>query len=154
MPIRKDLRKFYTGPEWEEARERTLERAGHKCEQCGKPNYAWIFTYTWKSRMQWSGEWLYHMIWIQEGLEEWRTEHGFSCSPWRMHGLPRRVQVLLGVAHADHNPANRSDDNLRCWCPWCHFRHDAPKHKDSRCIRKDAQREIIAYPESRMEERA
>ena len=38
MPIRKDLRKFYTGGWKTVVRPAILERAGNCCERCGKPN--------------------------------------------------------------------------------------------------------------------
>lgn len=41
MPIRPDLRHFYRGPAWQEVRARIRERAGDKCEHCGKPNGIW-----------------------------------------------------------------------------------------------------------------
>ena len=56
----------------------------------------------------------------------------------------RRVQIQLGVAHLDHNPANMSDSNLRALCRGCHLAYDAPKHKETRSIRKDAARPLLA----------
>lgn len=41
MPIRRDLRHFYKGEAWQAIRKRIRERAGDKCEQCGKPNGIW-----------------------------------------------------------------------------------------------------------------
>src|SRR6266851_3970632 len=41
MPIRKDLRHFYTGPDWKAAREACRDRAGDRCEQCGAVN-GWV----------------------------------------------------------------------------------------------------------------
>jgi hypothetical protein len=38
MPIRPELRKFYQTPEWKAARIAVRERAGDRCEQCGKLN--------------------------------------------------------------------------------------------------------------------
>lgn len=38
MPIRKELRHHYAGPEWQATRERIRERAGDLCEKCGAPN--------------------------------------------------------------------------------------------------------------------
>ena len=39
MPIKPELAKRYP-PNWKQLRAEVLERAGHKCEQCGVPNYA------------------------------------------------------------------------------------------------------------------
>lgn len=38
MPIRRELRPLYRGPEWEATRARIRERAGDRCEKCGAPN--------------------------------------------------------------------------------------------------------------------
>ena len=38
MPIRPELRHFYRTPEYKAARAACRDRAGDKCEQCGKPN--------------------------------------------------------------------------------------------------------------------
>ena len=37
MPIRKENRHYYAGPEWQAIRKEILERAGNKCE--GSPNH-------------------------------------------------------------------------------------------------------------------
>ena len=38
MPIRKEFRHLYSGPEWKRTRLRILKRAGNQCEFCGRPN--------------------------------------------------------------------------------------------------------------------
>jgi hypothetical protein len=53
------------------------------------------------------------------------------------------IPVKLTIAHADHNPANMDDRNLRSWCTWCHLHHDQPHHKETRCRKKDASRPIL-----------
>ena len=46
MPIAARLRKQFYGKTWRDViRPRILERARNKCEQCGKPNHARVFTY-------------------------------------------------------------------------------------------------------------
>jgi hypothetical protein len=144
MPIRAEFRHLY-GRHWlTVTRPRILKRARQKCERCKKPLHAWIFTYTWKTRdPQFSGVFRYHMIWIKEGSKVWRNQDGRACSPLRARGLPRKIRVKLTIAHADHNPANMDDANLRCWCTWRHLHHDQPHHKDTRCQRKDATRPIL-----------
>ena len=83
------------------------------------------------------------MIWIRERAKVWRNQEGHPCSPLHAPGLPRKIRVKLTIAHADHNPANMDDLNLRCWCTWCHLHHDQPHHKETRCHRKDAARPIL-----------
>jgi hypothetical protein len=148
MPIRKDLRRFYSSPEWKEIRERIRKRSGNRCENCGKPNDTIVFTYTWRVRLQWSGRWEYFMVWCPESFQTWwplvwKTQDGAECNLWNYKGLPRRLRVVLTVAHLDHDHANNSDDNLRCLCCWCHLTHDLLSHKRSRSTRKDARRAIL-----------
>lgn len=38
MPIRKELRHLYRGPEWEALRTEVLARANNRCERCARPN--------------------------------------------------------------------------------------------------------------------
>ncbi len=38
MPIRPELRHFYSTPEWQAARAACRERAGDHCEKCGRSN--------------------------------------------------------------------------------------------------------------------
>jgi hypothetical protein len=86
------------------------------------------------------------MMWIKEGFRVWRNQLGHPCSPLHAQGLPRKIRVKLTIAHADNNPWNMDDANLRCWCTWCHLHHDQPHHKETRCRRKDAQRPILRDP--------
>lgn len=59
------------------------------------------------------------------------------------NGEPHPVtdsKVVLTVAHLDHNPANCSPDNLRCWCQRCHLRYDAAHHAETRRQTLEAKR--------------
>lgn len=40
MPIKPELKALYPA-NWPAIRARVLARAGHRCEHCGRPNYAW-----------------------------------------------------------------------------------------------------------------
>lgn len=145
MPIRPEFRHLYRHHWLTVTRPRVLERAHNQCELCRKPLHAWIFTYTWKNRdPQFGGRWRFHMIWIKEGSKVWRNQYGNPCSPLHAKGLPRKIRVKLTIAHADNNPANMDDLNLRCWCTWCHLHHDMSQHKETRATRKDGTRPIIA----------
>lgn len=147
MPIRAEYRHFYRTPEWQAARTRVLKRAHYMCERCRKKLRDWVFTYTWQDWSYFPGQLgktkIYHMIWISEGDSFWRTESGNPCSPLHAKGLPRKIRVKLTIAHADNNPANMDDLNLRCWCTWCHLHHDQPHHEENRSIRKDLVRDVL-----------
>jgi 5-methylcytosine-specific restriction endonuclease McrA len=60
----------------------------------------------------------------------WRCEGSPSYPDCRAeHGRPHPVtgsNVILTVAHLDHDPANNHPANLRAWCQRCHNTYDAP----------------------------
>ena len=66
-------------------------------------------------------------------------------------GLPRKIRVKLTIAHADNNPANMDDLNLRCWCTWCHLHHDQAHHKETRRARKDRGRPLLVIDVARQD---
>lgn len=115
MPIRPDLRHFYTGPEWRATRERIRERAHDCCEQCGRPN----------------------------GSDAVLTESGEYVDPDACHGTGRAVTIQCGCAHLNHIPSDNRDGNLKWLCRRCHLLHDQGKHKDTRSARKDAARPLL-----------
>jgi hypothetical protein len=140
MPICPEFRHLYRHQWQTVTRPRVLERAHNKCERCSTSGSS----PTWKNRdPQFGGRWRFHMIWIKEGSKSWRNQYGYPCSPLHAKGLPRKIRVKLTIAHADNNPTNMDDLNLRCWCTWCHLHHDQPHHKETRCRRKDAARPIL-----------
>jgi len=149
MPIRPELRHLYTGPEWAAARKRILERARGRCEQCGKPAGATVFTYTWQTwycdQFPFGRAKRYHMVWARVNGRGWRDQFGkvLPKTYWPAKGLPRRIRVQLGVAHVDPAGEFLDDSNMRAWCTWCHLHHDQPQHKLSRSSRKDAGRPLL-----------
>ena len=55
------------------------------------------------------------------------------CDEW--HGRPAkwaRGDIVLTVAHLDHDPTNCKDDNLRALCQRCHLRYDREHHAETR----------------------
>lgn len=42
------------------------------------------------------------------------------------------TNIVLTVAHLDHDPANCADDNLAALCQRCHLGYDAGHHADTR----------------------
>lgn len=146
MPIRPEYRHLYRGAAWKDTRRRILERAGNRCEACGKPDRGLIYTYTWQSRAQKFGAVKrYHMAWIlADGGKEWRDQDGAVCKAPLMRGLPRKVKVNLGVAHLDNNPLNNADENLKALCSWNHLRADDIFHRGTRSTRKDKRRPLLA----------
>lgn len=150
MPIRPDLKHYYQGPEWRAQRAETLRLAGNKCQQCGKPgwdkkgNPTLVLTFSWHDPEG------HHMAWsdARKVVPEWFDERGRPF-PWR-HVRPRGatpirgVKVVLTTAHLNHDPADRRTENRMCLCQWCHLNYDKMHHKETRSIRKDATRPLLA----------
>src|ERR1700680_3158914 len=138
MPIASRLRKQFYGKTWRDViRPRILERARNECEQCGKPNHARVFTYTWREP---AGP---RMIWIREGSRVWRNQWGRAISLIRPQGLPRKILVDLQICHLNNCPGDDRDDNLRACCAWCHCNLDLQFHKQTRAARKDRARPLL-----------
>ena len=60
-------------------------------------------------------------LWVCEGSPRYpdcRAQHG------EKHPITG-AQVVLTVAHLDHNPENNDFNNLRHWCQRCHNTYDA-----------------------------
>lgn len=149
MPIRPDLRKFYSrAAGWPEVRARILARAGGrfdergkylggaKCERCGKPDRKWVLS---ACGGFWALQRRLHLSQCPRG--GWRTRTG-TRKYSRMNA--RRTFVVLTVAHLNHNPRDNCDGNLRALCQSCHLNHDRLHHKDTRAARKDSNRPLLA----------
>lgn len=140
MPIRADLRHHYTGPAWEAARARILERAGNACEDCRKPNRAIIETHTCKAIVE--RRILPVMFWRPYGTgSAWRDWRGQPAAA--PDGRTRIILVQIHVAHLNHLAGDDRDDNMRALCAWCHFHYDAHHHHETRGRRKDGARPLL-----------
>jgi 5-methylcytosine-specific restriction endonuclease McrA len=129
-----------------EIRPRILERAGHKCERCGVPNYAYILR-----NDDNPAEYIIYNV------EE--DYHYLDDMPVRLSELPseyadsKYVKIILTIAHIyDHDPMNCADDNLQALCQRCHLIHDAPLHAQRAAVtrrKKHEQRtgQLSMFPE-------
>jgi len=132
MPIRPELRKFYRGPGYEAFRARIVKRARNRCEQCGVPN----------------------RLLVERGAEGvWRSIPAQVGSPWRNNRAnvttfePHQrhwVWIVCTLAHLNHVPGDDRDDNAKFLCQWCHLNYDKLHHKETRSLRKDAARPLLA----------
>lgn len=104
MPVKPENLARYP-KDWKAIRQEVLERAGHKCENCGVHNY-----------------WFRH----NETGECHASAHLF---PPLTVGL---THIVLTIAHKDHvpehvgEPGNRP--NLAAWCQRCHLAYDHEHH--------------------------
>jgi hypothetical protein len=142
VPIRPELRALYRGPAWAATRARILKRAKNRCEQCRKRNGTRVFTYT----CQAAGR--RRMFWLSQRSRIWRDERGRPAAASIVYamakGLPRKIRVVLTVAHLNHVAGEDRDENLKALCQWCHLNYDKLHHKDTRCQRKDAARPLLS----------
>lgn len=146
MPIRKEYRRYYKGPAWEATRVPIRDRSGDCCEECGAINGRTIWVYRTAEGLAF---WAYRK---SDGL--WKVygrASGFFTlmltQPMRVlarqEGRLKRVTVQCGRAHINHDPSNHDLDNLRYLCRACHLIFDQQHHKETRCIRKDAERPLL-----------
>lgn len=120
MPIKPHLRKFYRGA-WAAVRARILERAGHCCERCGKPNHTWVAV-----MRDGTGRW------CEGGAKrgQWRDQVGRRIARPTLRELTeaRQVWVVLTIAHLNHLAGDDRDENLQALCQRCHLAHDQAWH--------------------------
>lgn len=139
MPIKPELRKFYKKHWRTVVRPRILARAGNCCERCKVPNRTFV---------------LRAAGWWTAFIDSWRREN-VICAEWvspdgvqLAFGFPsisvRQVGIVLTVAHLNHVSGDDRDDNLQALCQWCHLTNDLGHHKESRAIRKDLARPLLA----------
>jgi hypothetical protein len=123
MPIRPELRPLYP-PHWRELSSHVrFERAGGRCQRCGRPHLALL-------RCLPDGRW------FDEQAATWRDRRG---RPARWPDLVeatrfRMTRVVLAAAHLDSDPTNNRLKNLRALCQRCHMLHDRPHHLVQRWI--------------------
>lgn len=105
MPIKPENRTRYPR-NWKQIRAAILERAKHRCEQCGVPNYSY--------RNRSTGE---------------VTTDEMQVETWALSDGQRSTRIVLTIAHLNHTPEDCRPDNLRAWCQRCHLAHDHELHQ-------------------------
>lgn len=132
MPIHPDLRPLYP-PDWRELAARIkFERAGGRCEWCGRPHGERVWV------IQAGG-------WLDPETGERYDERGRALGMYLPSDWPagRFVTTILTCAHLDQNPAHNDPANLAALCPRCHLRHDRRQHVQS-AYRNRRQRWAVA----------
>lgn len=96
---------------WKEIRKRILNRAKDKCECCGLQNHSMVSS-----------------VKDAQGKVHWLIQ---DYGAWMRSGQPKRVKVVLTIAHLDHDETNHNvtDDRLKAMCQICHLRYDAKEKK-------------------------
>ncbi|NYZ11864.1 hypothetical protein HL658_04825 [Azospirillum sp. RWY-5-1] len=118
MPILRRYRWFYP-IDWPQiSRHVRFERAGGRCEQCGRPH---------GERVRCLGD----GRWLDSAGNTWRDGQG-RPAPWPdmvEYAGSRVTRVVLAACHRDHNPANNRPRNLMALCQRCHMLHDREEHR-------------------------
>jgi hypothetical protein len=123
MPIRSELRTLYP-PNWAALSRRIrFERAGGRCQGCGRPHLALV-------RCLPDGRW------FDETARTWRDRRGRAARwPDLIDAVHLRLtRVVLAAAHLDNNPSNNRLSNLKGLCQRCHMLHDRPFHLAQRWL--------------------
>lgn len=142
MPIRPELRKFYSGPTWRETRRSILERAGGRFDDNGK-----YLGGAKCERCKVNDRDLVNRIggfWWDPVLICWRSPSGDSYDgPDFDRSRIRTVAIVLTLSHSNHTSGDDRDDNLLALCQWCHLNYDKLHHRETRCKRKDSTRPLL-----------
>lgn len=111
MPIRPSKRERYP-KDWRAISARIRERDGNKCKWCDAPNGASI-------------------VRLVADPSRWRLAADVA---WMYPDDPNRaryqapIQVVLTVAHLNHQPEDCRDENLAALCQRCHLQYDRKHH--------------------------
>lgn len=120
MPIKPENKSKYPA-DWPQIRARILEREGHCCKWCKVPNHVYVAR---------SIDGLYYML-ASGQVRDASTGEPDTFDPAEFP-TQKWVEIVLTVAHLDHNPANSALENLAALCQRCHNRHDVPQRVESR----------------------
>ncbi|MEK7125076.1 MAG: hypothetical protein AAB864_01640 [Patescibacteria group bacterium] len=117
MPIKPENAARYP-KNWKQLRAAVLDRAGHKCEQCGVENY----TYGWRDI---TGK--FHQV----DLDNCEMEGGvLATDAGHYEGLAKVIKIVLTIAHLEHDNLETQDiSQLRAWCQKCHLAYDHEHHQ-------------------------
>lgn len=128
MPIKPENKARYPD-NWKEVRKEILARAGSACEKCGAPNRALI------ARGAGKDEGTYMML--DGAVHCAETGKKLGVAKGSEYERSKVIEVVLTIAHLDHQPENCDPENLRAWCQRCHLRYDKEHHAESaRATRK------------------
>jgi 5-methylcytosine-specific restriction endonuclease McrA len=122
MPIKPKNKGRYPS-NWSEIRAAILERAGHRCENCGAAN---------RTRICRGGE-SDAGTYMTDEAHVYCADTGKYLGQCRMdsYSPAKMVDIVLTIAHLDHVPEHSEPENLRAWCQRCHLRYDAQHHAQS-----------------------
>lgn len=112
MPIKPEDRLRYP-PDWKEIRDAVLERAHHRCEWCGVENHDVGYRSVDGS-------------FIEESYFEMLDS--ITHNYYFRETTPKKIRIVLTIAHLDHTPENCAPENLAALCQKCHLNYDQQYH--------------------------
>lgn len=121
-------------PNWHsEIRPRILERAGHRCEECGVANYAAGYRDD-------AGK----FIPVEPGTREGEMDLFGEPLPVIPPGR-KEIRIVLTIAHLDRDPENWAvtDDRLRALCQRCHLHFDRSDNIRRRQVREEQEQAMF-----------
>lgn len=127
MPIRPEMKALYPR-NWGQIRESILNRAGHTCEKCGRPNRRRIVISPKGDWVEVNEAGMPKGDWIDENGHWIAYPEGFYDNIDEPNPGYRMVTTILTISHTDHDPTNNDPSNLRALCQRCHLTHDAKEH--------------------------
>ena len=138
MPIRPELRHHYKGAAWKAIRAKILERAGHCCEECGRPNR--VIVGVWPC-----GCWtIGYTPGYAGGRGIWKHVR-YGCE-WSHETTPRFVKTILTTAHLNQTPGDDREENLAALCQLHHLRLDHAQHMTNARATRNRKRGIQELP--------
>lgn len=126
MPIKPENKGRYPA-NWKDVRRRILARAGNCCERCRVPNKERITRGTGDDADTYMDS--DANVYCANTGEHFGQTHmsNFECNgKW--------INIVLTIAHLDHQPENCADDNLKALCQRCHLLHDQQHHRANAAI--------------------
>ena len=124
MPIKPENAARYPA-DWPQVRDKILQRARNRCEQCGLYNHWW----GWRDRAG-----TFHRVSKRPLIEAWPKDNP-PRPPFEIatkdHGTIRIIEIVLTIAHLDHRPENCDPGNLQALCQQCHLRYDHQHHQQT-----------------------
>ncbi|MGR3220927.1 MAG: hypothetical protein ACUZ8H_14080 [Candidatus Anammoxibacter sp.] len=96
-----------------------LKRANNECEICKLQNRSTVYSINIYIRSNENGKYGYKTIWFRNKQDAERHSHIST-------GIIKPVQVILTIAHLDHDNTNHNInlDRLKAMCQYCHLKYD------------------------------
>jgi len=131
MPI--DYKKYPKN--WKsEIRPAILKRANNCCEFCGVKNHYFGFRGN-------DGN-FYNDNFIHQQLEL----HGIDMFDEYISDDAKHFQIVLTVAHLDHDTSNNDFSNLKALCQKCHLNYDKEHHAKNRRKTINSKKQLVELP--------